>query len=138
MQKLNDRLKAIALNISPGETVADIGTDHGFLPLFLWEKEISPKIILTDVSEQIPAESQRANAGATAVPEISFFFVPAMVFRHRAGRSGCYSYSRYGGSSIQKNPRKDPDKTKKPSKKLLLQPRKQCGQTALLALPQRF
>lgn len=34
-----------------GETVADIGTDHGFLPIFLWENRISPKVIMTDISE---------------------------------------------------------------------------------------
>ena len=32
MIKLSDRLKSIADEIKKGETVADIGTDHGFLP----------------------------------------------------------------------------------------------------------
>lgn len=50
MNQLTDRLKAIALEINHGETMADIGTDHGFLPLFLWQTGISPKVILTDVS----------------------------------------------------------------------------------------
>ena len=30
--------------------MADIGTDHGFLPLYLLEKGISPKVIMTDIS----------------------------------------------------------------------------------------
>lgn len=30
--------------------MADIGTDHGFLPLYLWEQGISPKVIMADVS----------------------------------------------------------------------------------------
>ena len=49
--KLTPRLQTIAEEIKPGESMADIGTDHGFLPLYLWEKEISPKIILTDISK---------------------------------------------------------------------------------------
>lgn len=50
MIKLSDRLQCIANQMEKGETMADIGTDHGFLPLYLWEQQISPKIILTDVS----------------------------------------------------------------------------------------
>ena len=37
MIKLSDRLNVIAEEIEMGETVADIGTDHGFLPIFLWK-----------------------------------------------------------------------------------------------------
>ena len=33
--KLTPRLQKIADEIKPGETMADIGTDHGFLRLFL-------------------------------------------------------------------------------------------------------
>ena len=51
MIKLSDRLNVIAEEIEMGETVADIGTDHGFLPIFLWENRISPKVIMTDISE---------------------------------------------------------------------------------------
>ncbi|MEA4922652.1 MAG: tRNA (adenine(22)-N(1))-methyltransferase TrmK [Eubacteriaceae bacterium] len=50
MINISDRLKAIALEILSGETMADIGTDHGFLPVYLWERNICPKVILTDIS----------------------------------------------------------------------------------------
>lgn len=50
MIKLSDRLKCIANEIERGETVADIGTDHGFLPIYLWENNISPKVIMADIS----------------------------------------------------------------------------------------
>lgn len=51
MLKLTDRLNTIAGEIKMGETVADIGTDHGFLPIFLWERGICKKVIMTDISE---------------------------------------------------------------------------------------
>ena len=47
---LSERLKIIAGQIEKGQTMADIGTDHGFLPLYLWENDICPKIIMTDIS----------------------------------------------------------------------------------------
>lgn len=51
MIKLSDRLSIIANEIERGETVADIGTDHGFLPIYLWENNISPKVIMADISK---------------------------------------------------------------------------------------
>ena len=48
--KLSERLQYIANEIKKGETMADIGTDHGFLPLYLLEKNKCPKVIMTDIS----------------------------------------------------------------------------------------
>lgn len=48
MIKLSSRMKAIADQIVPGQRVADIGTDHANIPIYLFQKKISTKIILTD------------------------------------------------------------------------------------------
>ena len=50
---LTERLQAIADNIGREEKIADIGTDHGYLPLYLYEKYrgSSEKIIMADVSK---------------------------------------------------------------------------------------
>lgn len=50
MIKLSDRLQMMADLIENGQTVADVGTDHGFLPIYLWESGKSPKVILADIS----------------------------------------------------------------------------------------
>lgn len=51
MIKLTPRLKTIADEIEDGETMADIGTDHGFLPLYLWEMGVCPHVIMADISK---------------------------------------------------------------------------------------
>ncbi|MDO4869623.1 MAG: class I SAM-dependent methyltransferase [Bacillota bacterium] len=51
MNQLTDRLQLIADMICEGETMADVGTDHGFLPLYLISKGICPYVVMTDVSE---------------------------------------------------------------------------------------
>lgn len=51
MIKLTPRLKTIAEEIEKGETMADIGTDHGFLPLYLWEMGVCPHVIMADISK---------------------------------------------------------------------------------------
>jgi tRNA (adenine22-N1)-methyltransferase len=51
MKKLNARLSAIAVHIDAGAAVADIGSDHGYLPIYLLERDLSPKIVVTDIAE---------------------------------------------------------------------------------------
>ena len=58
MIKLSPRLKKIAQQIEVGETMADIGTDHGFLPIYLWGNKICPKVIMTDISEGSLSKAQ--------------------------------------------------------------------------------
>ena len=50
MINLSARLFAIAGEVNQGETMADIGTDHGFLPVYLWERGICPHVIMADIS----------------------------------------------------------------------------------------
>jgi tRNA (adenine22-N1)-methyltransferase len=52
MAILSGRLEALAEQVKQGETMADIGTDHGFLPIYLFQRGICPKVIMTDVSEK--------------------------------------------------------------------------------------
>ena len=48
---LSKRLKLIADLVTPGYVTADIGTDHGFVPIYLLRENIAPKVIAVDVSE---------------------------------------------------------------------------------------
>ncbi|RKD34718.1 tRNA (adenine(22)-N(1))-methyltransferase [Thermohalobacter berrensis] len=49
--KLSPRLKAITKFIKYNSIVADIGTDHGYIPVYLIENNISKKVIASDVNE---------------------------------------------------------------------------------------
>lgn len=50
MHKLSERLKVMADNTIDSKTVADIGSDHGFLPVYLIERGLCRKVIVTDIS----------------------------------------------------------------------------------------
>lgn len=50
MIRLSDRLQRIADDINAGETMADIGTDHGFLPVILAESGKCHRVIMADIS----------------------------------------------------------------------------------------
>lgn len=48
---LSDRLMMIASQIGPEQRVADIGTDHGYLPIWLISSNAARHVIITDVNK---------------------------------------------------------------------------------------
>lgn len=48
---ISKRLKAIAELVTAGCSAADIGTDHGYVPIYLLRSGISPYVIASDISE---------------------------------------------------------------------------------------
>lgn len=57
---LTPRLEAIAEMVESGVTLADIGTDHGYLPLALLKRGVIQSAIAADVNEK-PLESAKRN-----------------------------------------------------------------------------
>lgn len=49
--ELSKRLYAVAGLVTEGASVADIGTDHGYIPIYLMERGIASKVIATDIHE---------------------------------------------------------------------------------------
>lgn len=66
MQTLSLRLSTIASLIPFGAKVCDIGTDHGYLPIFLAQNGKVSSIIATDINEK-PLETARRNIKKAAV-----------------------------------------------------------------------
>lgn len=125
MIKLTERLKAIADEIDKGEKVADIGTDHGFLPIFLWENDISPEVIMTDISEGSLKKAE----------ENCLMLHPGHSFDLRLGsgleviqpaEADCIVMAGMGGILMTQILSEDLSKTRS-FKKLILQPRNNPG-----------
>lgn len=49
--KLSSRLLAIQYFVKKNSIVADVGTDHGYIPVYLIENNISKKVIASDISK---------------------------------------------------------------------------------------
>lgn len=49
--KLSPRLKTIADLVNKDSIVADIGTDHGYIPVYLIENNVAKKVIAADINE---------------------------------------------------------------------------------------
>ena len=70
---LSSRLQVCAGFVYPGERVADIGCDHGYLSIYLLQKGIARSVIAADINEG-PLQSAVRNAEKFGVSEnISFY-----------------------------------------------------------------
>jgi len=70
---LSSRLLACAHFVAPGDRVADIGCDHGYLSIHLLQNGIASSVIASDVNEA-PLQSAVRNAQKYGVKEkISFY-----------------------------------------------------------------
>lgn len=49
--ELSKRLRAVATMVTPGLVLADVGTDHAYIPIFLVEQGIIPAAVALDVNE---------------------------------------------------------------------------------------
>lgn len=58
---LSNRLAACCSYVNPGDTVADIGCDHGYLGIYLLLKGIAHSVIAADINQQ-PLDSAYINA----------------------------------------------------------------------------
>ena len=71
---LSDRLRACCNFISPGDRVADIGCDHGYLSIYLLTQGIASSVIASDINGG-PLQSAKVNAQKFGVREKIAFFL---------------------------------------------------------------
>ena len=122
---LTERLAAIANEIEKGESVADIGTDHGYLPMYLTKEEISPKVIMADISKGSLNKARRNCR--ELIPEVKFDFRNGNGLRViKKGEVDVIVIAGMGGNLICDILGRDLGKAKS-CKKLILQPRTAQG-----------
>lgn len=64
--ELSKRLKRIAEHVNKCESVADIGTDHGYIPIYLVKEGICKKAIASDINKG-PIEKAKVNVAFEGV-----------------------------------------------------------------------
>jgi len=71
--RLSKRIYAIAQQVNKGETAADIGTDHGYVPMLLMRDGTSPYVIMSDISDgSLSKAVQTFDECGIDVPDTSF------------------------------------------------------------------
>ena len=115
--KLSKRLERIASFVQPGSRVADIGTDHGYVPIWLVQKGVCPSALAMDVRKGPleRAEEHVEEVGLSGKIELRLSDglgelergkrTPDSVAAVGAGRSASFS----GGTRIFNSPGSDAD-----------------------------
>ena len=70
--KLTKRLRAVADFVQPGARVIDVGTDHGYVPLWLLERGIASEAVACDIAPGPLSSAKRTAAEADITENISF------------------------------------------------------------------
>lgn len=51
MMELSKRLQMVASMVTPGMRLADVGTDHAYIPIYLTEQQVIPEAIAMDINK---------------------------------------------------------------------------------------
>ena len=68
MTELSERLRAVADLVDDGMVVADIGTDHGYIPIALVQEGRCPRAVAMDINIG-PLDRARAHIQAAELSE---------------------------------------------------------------------
>ena len=124
--RLSKRIYKIAEKVDQGETIADIGTDHGYVPMILMRDKISPRAIMSDISAgSLSKAVETFELSGLDVDETDFrvgdgldTIEPAEVDAVIIGGLGGFTIMEILDADISKS---------RSFKKLILQPRKHSG-----------
>ncbi len=95
---LSNRLYACCAFVQPGDRVADVGCDHGYLGIYLLQEGIARSIIASDINE-MPLESAKNNATRFGVEDKMSFHLSGGV-RHVPHNFDCLVCAGMGADTI--------------------------------------
>jgi tRNA (adenine22-N1)-methyltransferase len=126
--RLSKRIYALANNVIDGHSIADIGTDHGYVPMLLMKEGRSPHVIMSDISEGSLAKARETFAACRLEDKVSEsdFRVGDGLQTIEAGEVDELIIAGLGGHTIKSILADDEEKSKSFSR-LVLQPRKHSG-----------
>ncbi len=126
--RLSKRIYALADSVIEGDSRADIGRDHGYVPMLLIRQGRSPRVIMTDISEGSLAKAREtfAACGLDGMVSGSDFRLGDGLQTVEAGEVDEIIIAGLGGHTIRNILDDDKDKSRSFSR-LILQPRKHSG-----------
>ena len=69
--RLSKRIYKLAESVKQGDSVADIGTDHGYVPMLLFKEGRSPRAIMSDISEGSLAKARETFTNCGLMDRVS-------------------------------------------------------------------
>ncbi len=126
--RLSKRIYKLAELVHSGDCVADIGTDHGYVPMLLMKQGKSPRVIMSDISEGSLAKARETFELSQLADRVdpADFRVGDGLETVEKGEVDEIIIGGLGGHTIVQILDADTDKSRS-FKRLVLQPRKHSG-----------
>lgn len=124
--RFSKRIYSLRDAVCKGESVADIGTDHGYVPMLLVRDKISPYVVMSDISEDSLSKAVETFSIVGIDIDRKQFRVGDGIATIEPAEVDDIIIGGLGGYTIRNILADDIDKTKSYSK-LILQPRKHSG-----------
>lgn len=134
--RLSERLQALAGMVTPGNVVADVGCDHGFLSIYLVEQGIAPKVIATDVRKG-PLSAARAHVEEKGLAEYIETRLSDGLSEYQPGEAHTMVCAGMGGKLMQRILLQNMDVTLG-FEELILQPQSELRQFRVFLREQGF
>lgn len=125
MMELSKRLQAVADMVTPGMRLADIGTDHAYIPIYLVEQDVIPEAIAMDINKG-PLERAQEHIRAYGFEERIQTRLSDGLQRLEAGEADAMIAAGMGGALVIKI-LEDREEVAKSLKELILQPQSELG-----------
>ena len=126
--KLSKRIYALADSVIDGDSIADIGTDHGYVPMILIKHGRSPRVIMSDISEGSLAKARETFAVCKLEDRVSEsdFRIGDGLHTIETAEVDELIIAGLGGHTIR-SILADDERKSKSFRRLILQPRKHSG-----------
>ncbi|MBQ0018837.1 MAG: SAM-dependent methyltransferase [Clostridiales bacterium] len=124
--RLSKRIYAICDAVKSGETIADVGTDHGYVPMLLIRNNVSPYAIMADISDGSLSKARQTFEQCCIETEPNQFRLGDGLECINNGEVDDIIIGGLGGLTISEILDADEAKTRS-FRKLILQPRKHSG-----------
>ncbi len=126
--RLSKRIHALANIVTDGDSIADIGTDHGYVPMLLMKQGRSPHVIMSDISDGSLAKARETFALCGLLDKVSEsdFRIGDGLRTIEEDEVDELIIAGLGGHTI-KGILSDDEKKSKSFRRLILQPRKHSG-----------
>ena len=122
--ELSERLKAVTKLVTPGSRVADIGTDHGYVPVYLILTGTAMSCIAMDVRKG-PLMHAQEHIEASGLEDVIQTRISDGLANLQDGDADTIICAGMGGKLMQKLLR-DTDPAQKGIKEMILQPQSEC------------
>ena len=134
--QLSQRLSSVASMVTAGNCLADVGTDHGYVPIYLYERNIIPRAIAMDVNKG-PLERARVHIAESGMKEVIETRLSDGLAALKAGEADSIVIAGMGGPLMIRILSAYPEVTAS-AKELILQPQSEISEVRIWLYEQGY